>query len=140
MRLLKRLLGQQPVLAAWFILVTASFSANALQDPIPDDFLLLDHQRCMNGCVPGFGETTCRPLCDCTINEFKSKLTYDRYLDMQVQLSRNEVTADMRSFLDGVAKFCTAELDRLGIKVGSGEQGPGEDEAGDAEPDKPDTP
>ena len=93
----------------------------AQSQPVPDDLLALDHQRCMNGCVPGFGEKTCKTLCDCTVSEFKKKLTFESYLDMSVQLSKNELTEGVRGFLDTVANYCTAELDRQGIEVGEGE-------------------
>ncbi|WP_262696165.1 hypothetical protein [Kordiimonas aquimaris] len=91
---------------------------------VPDDLLALDHQRCMNGCVPGFGEATCKPLCDCTVSEFKKQLDFEAYLDMSVQLSKNAVTPELRTLLDGVAKMCTAEIERKGIEVGTGEKLP----------------
>jgi hypothetical protein len=99
---------------------TISAGAQSSQTKIPPEFLELDHQRCMNGCVPGFGEKTCKPLCDCTVNEFKNKMSYDKYLDLSVQLSKSDVSPEMRSFLDEVANFCTAEIDRLGIEIGEG--------------------
>ncbi len=101
-------------------LMLGTASVLAQSKTVPEDLLALDHQRCMNGCVPGFGEQTCKPLCDCTVNEFKTKLTFESYLDMSVQLSRNTVTPEMRAFLDKVANFCTAELDRQGIEIGQG--------------------
>lgn len=101
---------------------TISFSVSAQsQQTIPEDLLALDHQRCMNGCVPGFGETTCKPLCDCTIKEFKNKLTFERYLELSVQLSKNTLTPELRKFLDDTANYCTAELDRMGIAIGEPE-------------------
>lgn len=87
-------------------------------DPIPDVYLAVDHKDCMSGCVPGFGEKTCKPLCDCTVSQFKQKLSFDQYKDMRLQISRNEVLPDMRIFLDDVAKICTAELDQQGVVVG----------------------
>ncbi len=112
--------------------------AFAQQNPIPEDLLALDHQRCMNGCVPGFGEQTCKPLCDCTIGEFKKQLSFETYLDMSVQLTRNAVTPEMQEFLGKVANFCTAELDRKGIEVGEGTEMKPADPA--KEPDKPEKP
>ena len=100
--------------------LNAERSAFAQQNPIPEDLLALDHQRCMNGCVPGFGEQTCKPLCDCTMGEFRKQLSFEAYLDMSVQLTRNAVTPEMQEFLGKVANFCTAELDRKGIEVGQG--------------------
>lgn len=105
----------------------------AQSQPIPEDLLALDRQRCMNGCVPGFGEKTCKTLCDCTVSEFKKKLTFESYLDMSVQLSKNELTEGVRSFLDTVANYCTAELDRQGIEVGEGTP-EGEDDDASAPP------
>jgi len=116
----------------------AGQSASAQQNPIPNDLLALDHQRCMNGCVPGFGEQTCKLLCDCTIGEFKKQLSFEAYLDMSVQLSRNAVTPEMQEYLGKVANFCTAELDRKGIEVGQGvEPPPADPGAKPSEPDKP---
>lgn len=105
--------------------------AIAQQKAIPDDLLALDHQRCMNGCVPGYGEQTCKPLCDCTVGEFKKQLTFESYLDMSVQLTRNSVTPEMQAFLGKVANYCTGELDRKGIEVGSGVE---------AKPEEPEVP
>ena len=102
------------------VLMPFQTMAFAQQKPIPDDLLALDHQRCMNGCVPGYGEQTCKPLCDCTIGEFKKQLTFEAYLDMSVQLTRNIVSAEMQEFLNKVANFCTGELDRNGIVIGEG--------------------
>ncbi len=116
----------------------AEHSALAQQTPIPEDLLTLDHQRCMNGCVPGFGELTCKPLCDCTIGEFKKQLSFEAYLDMSVQLTRNAVTPEMQEYLGKVANFCTAELDRKGIEVGQGVEPPPTDSgAKPSEPEKP---
>ncbi len=112
--------------------------AFAQQNPIPEDLLTLDHQRCMKGCVPGFGEQTCKPLCDCTIGEFKKQLSFEAYLDMSVQLTRSEVTPEMQEYLGKVANFCTAELDRKGIEVGQGVKPPSADPPG--RPDGPKKP
>lgn len=103
----------------------------AQEKTIPEDLLALDHQRCMNGCVPGFGEQTCKPLCDCTVGEFKKQLTFEAYLDMSVQLTRNTLTPELQKFLAKVANYCTGELDRKGIEVGNGVE---------AKPDDPDIP
>lgn len=113
---LKKMFKALPLLSASLI----AGSVLAQQSEIPADLLALDHQRCMNGCVPGFGEATCKPLCDCTVAEFKKQLTFEQYLDMSVQLSRNEVGPELRKFLDGIANYCTAELDRQGIEIGTG--------------------
>ncbi len=48
------------------------------QSTIPQDLLEVDRQRCMQGCVPGFGEATCKPLCDCTVKEFGKRLDFER--------------------------------------------------------------
>lgn len=106
----------------FLIVVFAIFQpkATAQEKTIPADLLTLDHQRCMNGCVPGFGEQTCKPLCDCTVDEFKKQLTFEAYLDMSVQLTRNSLTQEMQAFLGKVANYCTGELDRKGIEIGEG--------------------
>ncbi len=105
--------------------------AHAQQNTVPEDYLAIDHQRCMSGCVPGFGEQTCKPLCDCTVSEFKKQLSFVEYIDLRAQLTRNLVTPEMRQFLDKTGKYCTAELDRKGIEVGQG---------ADAKPTAPKTP
>lgn len=99
---------------------TAALSVAAQSNPIPADMLALDHQRCMQGCVPGYGEATCKPLCDCTVTEFKKTMSFDEYLDMSVQLSRNEISPALREYLDKVANYCAAELERSGVEIGSG--------------------
>lgn len=104
------------------VMATMAFSAQGEQ--IPEDLLSLDHQRCMNGCVPGFGEATCKPLCDCTVSEFKKRLDFEAYLDMSVQLSKNAIKPELRALLDDVAKMCTAEIEKQGIEIGSGESPP----------------
>ncbi|TNE65553.1 MAG: hypothetical protein EP335_05315 [Alphaproteobacteria bacterium] len=91
--------------------------------PIPQELLDLDNQRCMKDCVPGFGEETCKPLCDCTVKEFQKRLDFSQYLDMSVQLSRNELKPETRSLLDSVATYCTAEIDKAGIEVGQPQEG-----------------
>ncbi len=119
---------------AFFTIVVGVTPTLAQSQDIPEDLLALDHQRCMNGCVPGFGEATCKPLCDCTVGEFKKKLTFESYLDMSVQLSRNTLTPELRTFLDTVANYCTAELDRQGIQVGDGGSTP---PASENQPEQP---
>ena len=112
------------------LLFATAFSAQAayvLQpaaNQIPEELLVLDHQRCMNGCVPGFGDKTCKPLCDCTVVEFRKKMDYDTYIVMSAQLAQNNVSAEMRALLDGIAKMCAAEIERLGIEVGEGSELP----------------
>jgi len=123
------------VMFSFISVLNAEHATLAQQNPIPEDLLTLDHQRCMNGCVPGFGEQTCRPLCDCTMGEFKKQLSFEAYLDMSVQLTRNTVTPEMQEFLGKVANFCTAELDRKGIEVGQGVE-----EKPAVPPKKPDDP
>lgn len=88
------------------------------QNIIPKELLDLDYQRCENDCVPGFGEATCKPLCECTVGEFQKRLNYAKYLDLSVQLSRGEVKPESRTLLDTIAKYCTAELDKQGIPIG----------------------
>lgn len=117
------------VVVGLFVSMVGAATVFAQTREVPEDLLALDHQRCMNGCVPGFGEKTCKALCDCTVSEFKKKLTFESYLDMSVQLSRNALTPELRSFLDTVANYCTAELDRQGIEVGEGTAPPAEEDA-----------
>ncbi len=95
-------------------------AAKAQTKPVSEDLLALDHRSCMAGCVPGFGEQTCKALCDCTASEFRKELTFESHLDLRAKLSRNELTPALRGFLDKVANYCTAELDRQGIQVGQG--------------------
>jgi len=95
--------------------------AQSSQDVIPKELLDLDYQRCTNDCVPGFGEATCKPLCECTVTEFQKRLNYAQYLDLSVQLSRAEIKPESRALLDNIANYCTAELDKKGIIVGAPE-------------------
>lgn len=97
-------------------LTGAAFAQESVR--VPDVYLAVDHRDCMTGCVPGFGEETCKPLCDCTVSQFKEKLTFDQYKDMRIQISRNELTPEVRAFLDQTAQYCTAELDKMGVEVG----------------------
>lgn len=97
--------------------------AQTSQNVIPKELLDLDFQRCENDCVPGFGEATCKPLCECTVGEFQKRLNYSKYLDLSVQLSRGELKPESRSLLDNIANFCTAQLDKMGVVIGK----PGEE-------------
>jgi len=102
-------------------LAVAGFLAgmgSAFAAPIPDDLLEVDLQRCMKGCVPGFGEATCVPLCDCTVREFKKRLDMDKYLNLSVELSKNEISEENRTLLDDIAQMCTAEIEKANIPVG----------------------
>jgi hypothetical protein len=90
----------------------------AQSSQIPQDLLDLDYQRCVSDCVPGFGEATCKPLCECTVGEFKKQLDFDAYLELSVQLSRGEISLKSRVLLDSIAKLCTAEIEKDGIQVG----------------------
>jgi len=101
-------------------------AVHAQSTEIPQELLDLDRQRCLSECVPGFGEETCKPLCDCTVSEFKKRLDFSRYLELSAQLSRNELTPANRTFLDTVAQYCTAELDKSGIQVGTGGESTGQ--------------
>ncbi|MFC3053186.1 hypothetical protein [Kordiimonas pumila] len=93
-------------------------SLTAKADIIPKDLLELDKQRCLKDCVPGFGETTCKPLCDCTVAEFSKRLDFSQYLDLSVELSKNDLKPENRKLLDTIANYCTAEIEKAGIVVG----------------------
>ncbi len=98
--------------------VAGGSAAFAQSSQIPKDLLDLDYQRCVNDCVPGFGEATCKPLCDCTVGAFKKRLNFDAYLELSVQLSRGEISPESRILLDDIAKTCTAKIEQDGIIVG----------------------
>lgn len=93
-------------------------AAFAQSSQIPQDLLDLDFQRCVNDCVPGFGEATCKPLCECTVGEFKKRLDFDGYLELSVQLSRGEITPQNRTLLDDIAQMCTAKIEKDGVEIG----------------------
>lgn len=97
----------------------AGSAVMAQSNKIPADMLDLDRQRCENDCIPTFGETTCKPLCGCTVREYDRRLDFDAYLKLSVELSRNEISPESRVLLDSIAKMCTAELDAAGIQVGA---------------------
>lgn len=94
------------------------------QSTIPQDLLEVDRQRCMQGCVPGFGEATCKPLCDCTVKEFGKRLDFERYLDVAAELAKNEIGPETRKILDSIAQYCAAEIEKAGIEVGESPKGP----------------
>jgi len=104
-----------------FLFMTYVAGAGAVvaqSSQIPQDLLDLDYQRCVKDCVPGFGEDTCKPLCECTVDEFKKRLGFDAYLDLSVELSRGEISEKNRILLDDIAKTCTAKIEKDGIMVG----------------------
>lgn len=110
--------GIKGTLMALGLCASGAVIAQSSQNIIPQELLDLDYQRCENDCVPGFGEITCKPLCECTVGEFQKRLDYAKYLDLSVQLSRGEIKPESRALLDTIANFCTSELDRRGIPVG----------------------
>ena len=110
MRFLKTLAVLTPLVTGTAVLAQSS--------DIPQDLLDLDNQRCMKDCEPGFGAETCKPLCDCTVTEFKKRLDFAHYLDLSAQLARNELSAENRELLDGVANYCASQLEKSGIQVG----------------------
>jgi len=113
---------KQRSLFTGIVIVSAWFMQTAVwADTIPQDLLDLDYQRCVNDCVPGFGETTCKPLCTCTVAEFSKRLDFQKYLDLSVELSRNEIKPENRKLLDTIAKYCTSELEKSGVTVGDGQ-------------------
>jgi len=108
----------------FMLYVAGGSAAFAQSNQIPKDLLELDFQRCVNDCVPAFGETTCMPLCECTVDEFKKRLDFDDYLELSVQLSRGEIAPKNRTLLDDIAKMCTAKIEKDGIEVGSATDAP----------------
>ena len=92
-------------------------SIGIAEDKVPEDLLAVDYQRCMQGCEPDFGAKVCTMLCSCTVREFKGKLNMQAYLDLNMQLSRNEIDEKTRIFLDSVANTCAAEVEASGIDV-----------------------
>jgi hypothetical protein len=102
-------------------IVVCSAVAVAQSKAIPADLLALDRQRCMKDCEPGFGAETCKPLCDCTVEEFQKRLDFSKYLDLSAQLARGELSADNRTLLDGIANYCASQLGDAGVAVGSGD-------------------
>ncbi|GHF30574.1 hypothetical protein GCM10017044_27440 [Kordiimonas sediminis] len=101
------------LLAAVGIIISGSVPVAAQN--IPQDLLAVDKQRIMKDCVPAFGEAVCEALSDCTVKEFEKRLDMETYLNLTMQLSRNEVDANNRQLLDTIARYCTAELERTGI-------------------------
>jgi hypothetical protein len=89
---------------------------------IPSDLLAVDHQRCMRSCVPGFGETACKPLCDCTVQEFQKRMDFERYLDLAAELAKNEIGPESRKLLDTIALFCADKVEKSGIDLGGNSQ------------------
>lgn len=106
--------------------VAGGSAAFAQSSQIPDDMLELDRQRCENDCIPAYGEAACKALCGCMVVEYKKRLTFEDYLDLTVQLSRNEISPKNRTLLDDIAKMCTKQIDDAGIQIGSPEEKPAE--------------
>jgi len=94
----------------------------AMAAPIPADMLALDHQRCMKGCVPGFGEETCKQLCDCTVDQFQKQMDFSTYLELSSDLTKAELRPAFRKLLDTVANQCASEVEKSGTQVGAGVQ------------------
>jgi len=115
--------------------VSAGSAAFAQSSQIPQDLLDLDYQRCVNDCVPGFGEATCKPLCECTVGEFKQRLSFDEYLELSVQLTKGEISDKNRTLLDNIAQMCTKKIEEKGIEIG--EPVSGQPEPGQPEPEQP---
>lgn len=105
------------LLSVWVIGCIASFSVRA--DTIPEELVDLTMQQCKSGCTPSFREEACEYLCKCTAGEFVRRLDYSAYLDLSVELSKNTVSEKHRIFLDTVANYCTGELDKAGIELGT---------------------
>jgi len=103
----------------FLLYVMGGSAAFAQSTQIPKDLLDLDYQRCVNDCVPAYGETTCAPLCSCTVKEFEKRLDFDAYLELSVELSRGEISPKSRILLDDIAVYCAGEIEREGIEVGS---------------------
>ena len=79
---------------------------------VPEALLEVDYQNCYKSCTANFEGATCETLCKCTAREFKKRLDFDHYLDLRVQLARNEIRPESRKFLDEVAKFCAAVVEK----------------------------
>ena len=89
-----------------------SFSA-AVAEEIPEDMLVLDYSKCMQGCLNATGQTSCEVLCGCSMSRFRSNLDLAAYNDLFSQMSRDEVSPENRKCLDETATVCVAELDQL---------------------------
>jgi len=107
----------------FLLYVMGGGAAFAQSTQIPQDMLDLDYQRCVNDCVPAYGEVTCTPLCSCTVKEFKKRLDFDAYLELSVQLSGGDISAKSRLLLDEIAQYCAAKIERDGVEIG----GPGDE-------------
>ena len=96
------------------MLVGAVFSVSAAAaEEIPEDLLVMDYFRCMEGCLDVSGQTSCEILCGCSMSRFRAELDLETYTALLEQMSSDEVTPENRTFLDETANMCVAELDRL---------------------------
>lgn len=106
-------------------------AAFAQSSQIPDDMLALDRQRCENDCIPAYGEAACKALCGCMVVEYKKTLSFDEYLELTVQLSKNKISPKNRKLLDEIALRCTKQIEDAGIEIGGSGQEPVGDESDD---------
>ncbi|WP_374764861.1 hypothetical protein [Yunchengibacter salinarum] len=78
---------------------------------IPPDLLAVDRKRCMETCTPGGVEKEmCAALCDCTVDQFRNRFSFDRYLTVRTELAEGAVTEQTRQALDSIASYCTEQL------------------------------
>ena len=106
----------KPSISTFFraALLGAVFSfSSAVAEEIPEDMLVLDYSKCMQGCLTKAGQTSCEVLCGCSVSRFRSNLDLAAYNELLSQMNRDQVTPENRKFLDETALLCVAELDLL---------------------------
>jgi hypothetical protein len=80
---------------------------------IPATMLLKEKAECKQECAQsGNGEMVCETLCSCTVDKF-SKLRLVEFQDMKAQLSAENLSATLQSYLATVGAECVGELDRI---------------------------
>jgi uncharacterized membrane protein len=112
-----KLLLKTPIYISVVMLASIAAIAQDIQK-IPSDLLSVDRQRCMRSCVPGFGEEACKPLCDCTVDEFQKRMDFERYLDLAAELAQNEIGPESRQLLDSIAMYCADKVEKSGVELG----------------------
>lgn len=75
-------------------------------DVIPQDFLELEKKRCMDGCTAFNEEGLCVSLCTCSVDQFKTRLTFPDYLALSVEMIEDRVSDKNRKLLDTIARYC----------------------------------
>lgn len=92
-----------------FIFIIMPHGLVVAQD-IPLPLLESDRKSCKASCEKSYSGKQCNQLCDCTISALHKKVSFDRYLQLTSEISKNKLSKSNAALMSSIAEQCSKEI------------------------------